>query len=140
MRIKKTSQYLEDGASISNVYGTSQENGYTQDYINNLHTTSDWNSINTNYSCFSKKVGNLVTITCSTSTNISLTGYAQTSIGSVPNNCKPSKNLRFAVYARGSNVVYGQVNTNGLLILFNWGSALTLEAGTLAFTVTYIVD
>lgn len=40
MRIKKTSQYMEDGASLSNVYGTSDSNGYTQEYINNLHTYS----------------------------------------------------------------------------------------------------
>ena len=35
MRIKKTSQYMEGGANLSNIYGTSNENGYTQDYINN---------------------------------------------------------------------------------------------------------
>lgn len=35
MRIKKTSQYIEGGASLSNVYGISNENGYTQEYINN---------------------------------------------------------------------------------------------------------
>ena len=40
MRIKKTSQYIEGGASLSNVYGTSQSNGYTQDYINGLNTYS----------------------------------------------------------------------------------------------------
>lgn len=34
MRIKKTSQYIEGGASLSNVYGTSDSNGYTQEYIN----------------------------------------------------------------------------------------------------------
>ena len=40
MRIKKTSQYIENGASISNVYGTSQSNGYSQDYINKINTYS----------------------------------------------------------------------------------------------------
>lgn len=35
MRIKKTSQYIEGGASLSNTYGESNENGYTQEYINN---------------------------------------------------------------------------------------------------------
>jgi len=35
MRIRKTSQYIEGGASLSNVYGTSDSNGYTQEYINN---------------------------------------------------------------------------------------------------------
>jgi hypothetical protein len=34
MRIKKTSQYIEGGASLSNVYGTSDSNGYTQEFIN----------------------------------------------------------------------------------------------------------
>lgn len=34
MRIKKTSQYIEGGASLSNTYGESNENGYTQEYIN----------------------------------------------------------------------------------------------------------
>ena len=40
MRIKKTSQYIEGGASLSNVYGTSDSNGYTQEYINSLETYS----------------------------------------------------------------------------------------------------
>lgn len=40
MRIKKTSQYIEGGANLSTVYGTSNENGYTQDYINKLQTYS----------------------------------------------------------------------------------------------------
>ena len=40
MRIKKTSQYIEGGANLSNEYGTSNENGYTQQYINNLETYS----------------------------------------------------------------------------------------------------
>lgn len=39
-RIKKTSQYIEGGASLSNVYGTSNKNGYTQEYINGLETYS----------------------------------------------------------------------------------------------------
>ena len=34
MRIKKTSQYIEGGANLSNVYGTSNSDGYTQSYIN----------------------------------------------------------------------------------------------------------
>ena len=40
MRIKKTSQYIEGGASLSNVYGTSNSNGYTQQYINGLGSYS----------------------------------------------------------------------------------------------------
>lgn len=40
MRIKKTSQYMQGGASLSNVYGTSDSNGYTQEYINGLETYS----------------------------------------------------------------------------------------------------
>ena len=40
MRIKKTSQYIEGGASISNVYGTSTSNGYSQNYINGINTYS----------------------------------------------------------------------------------------------------
>lgn len=45
MRIKKTSQYIEGGASLSNVYGTSDSNGYTQEYINNLETYSTTETI-----------------------------------------------------------------------------------------------
>lgn len=37
MRIKKTSQYLEGGASISNVYGTSTSNGYSQNFLNRFN-------------------------------------------------------------------------------------------------------
>lgn len=36
MRIRKTSQYIEGGAGISNEYGTSQTDGYSQSYINNI--------------------------------------------------------------------------------------------------------
>jgi len=36
MRIKKTSQYIEGGASLSTVYGTSNTDGYTQSYINGM--------------------------------------------------------------------------------------------------------
>lgn len=39
-RIKKTSQYIEGGATLSNTYGTSQEDGYTQEYINGLNNYS----------------------------------------------------------------------------------------------------
>ena len=39
-KIKKTSQYINGGASLSNVYGTSQSNGYSQEYINGLGTYS----------------------------------------------------------------------------------------------------
>ena len=34
MRIKKTSQYIEPGASLTDDYGTSTTDGYTQNYIN----------------------------------------------------------------------------------------------------------
>lgn len=35
-KIEKTSQYIQGGANLSNEYGTSNENGYTQEYINGL--------------------------------------------------------------------------------------------------------
>lgn len=38
MRIRKTSQYMEGGAHLSNVFGASTSNGYTQNYINGLNT------------------------------------------------------------------------------------------------------
>lgn len=41
MRIKKTSQYMEGGASLSNEYGTSDSNGYTQEYINPIKEKTD---------------------------------------------------------------------------------------------------
>lgn len=54
MRIRKTSQYIEGGANLSNTYGTSQENGYTQDYINNLKyeriTPADFITLNSGFS------------------------------------------------------------------------------------------
>jgi len=40
MRIKKTSQYIEGGASLSTTYGTSNSDGYTQSYINGINTYS----------------------------------------------------------------------------------------------------
>ena len=141
MRIKKTSQYIEGGASISNVHGTSQSNGYSQEYINNKITPTNWSEINSGWGCYAKKVGNLVTVTCTNSETKSLTGYAQTKLGDLGGAWRPSKSLRYPVYVRGSNVVYGNINTSGEIILFNWGNAISnSEAGTIGFTVTYIVD
>lgn len=142
MRIKKTSQYIEGGASISNVYGTSQENGYSQEYINGKVTPENWSSeIGTGFGCYVKKTGNVVTITATNTATISLTGYAQTQIGTLTQKYCPSKNIRFPVYVRTTSNVYGQVNTNGAIVLFNWGNAISnSEAGTIAFTITYIVD
>ncbi len=34
-RIRKTSQYINGGASLSSTHGTSSNNGYTQEYLNN---------------------------------------------------------------------------------------------------------
>lgn len=62
MRIKKTSQYIEGGASLSNVYGTSNEDGYTQQYINtelNKKLTNETVSSTIN-NCKFYKMGNLV--------------------------------------------------------------------------------
>ena len=64
MRIKKTSQYIEGGASLSNVYGTSNENGYTQEYINTELNKKLDNTITTQTvsSAIFYKMGNLVIV------------------------------------------------------------------------------
>lgn len=75
MRIKKTSQYIEDGANLSNVYGTSNENGYTQSYINNLQT----------YSSTEQRIGTWIN---------EKPLYRQTiNFGALPNNTTKSANI-----------------------------------------------
>lgn len=62
MRIKKTSQYIEGGASLSNVYGTSDSNGYTQEYINTELDKKITNEItqSTVSQCTFHKIGKIV--------------------------------------------------------------------------------
>lgn len=60
MRIKKTSQYIEGGASLSNEYGTSNENGYTQNYSNNNFETKSYEYTNVGGGIRTFKKGNMV--------------------------------------------------------------------------------
>ena len=62
MRIKKTSQYIEGGASLSNVYGTSNKNGYTQEYLNAKQLTLTYDNNFTNSSSSAYRVGNILIV------------------------------------------------------------------------------
>jgi len=66
MRIKKTSQYIEGGAILRNEYGTSQTDGYVQEYIN------------TALSNVSASIPTMATTSGTSTTN----GYAQSYINS----------------------------------------------------------
>ena len=100
---------------------------------------TDWTLIENTYGCFYKKMGDIVTIRATTTENKTLPGWGQILIATVGQSIRPTKTLRFSVYSRGSSTVYGQLETNGQLILFNWDAQKSFEAGTLSFVITYLL-
>lgn len=102
--------------------------------------------INTRYNCYTRKIGNMVQLTVhfsSSSNPVDISGYTTISLGTVPNNCRPSAELSGPCYVRhssgGSNVVYFAVDTTGSVRLFNWGTALT-GVENISSIITYIVN
>lgn len=101
---------------------------------------SDWISIGeSKFGCYYKKEGNVVTIRGISQTNITLTGFGQTSIGTLPSEIRPSTTLRFPIYSRANSTIYGNISSTGALTLFNWDSEKTFEAGQIGFTITYLI-
>lgn len=102
--------------------------------------------INTAYNCYTRKIGNMVQLAVqfsSSSNPVNISGYATISLGTVPNNCRPSAELMCPCYVKyssgGTNVVYFAVNTTGSVRLFNWGTALT-GVENISSIITYIVN
>lgn len=109
--------------------------------ISNLKDDTGWIDISVgNYNILYRKIGHVVTIKCNSIANITLPASQNVTVATLPVILKPDYNLRFAPFVRGSNNVFGQINTDGTLILFNWSSAITLESGQIAFDTTYLVD
>lgn len=145
MRIRKTSQYIEGGANLSNLYGTSQENGYTQDYINNLKyeriTPTDFITLNSGFSfgeCNIFKYKNHYTGTMTILKNAKFTGQQETigtintTLGTVPvnintygvsgstNDDRWSIPTNFAyIYINNTNLIYLRGKTTDSYAKFN---------------------
>ena len=98
-KIQKTSQYMEGGASLSNVYGTSDENGYTQEYINGLQTPT----VSTVGSITFMKIGHIVIM------NGKLPSNAQEGTVTLPYTSKYYFGFGFTGYfpANGNTQAYG---------------------------------
>ena len=105
-------------------------------------TSTGWQNIGTtNYEVYYKKWGKVVTIQCFSKANITVSGYSQTVVASIPVELvSTSHYIRGNVYCRGNSNIYSQINFNGNILIFNWGGAVTLtDAGQLSFTLTYIL-
>ena len=100
---------------------------------------TDWVWLDQEVGILYRKKGDLVTLAFSSSANMTLTGWANTTIVSLPSDIRPNLTLRFSVYSKRNNNIYWQLFTNGNVDLFHWGSEATFEAGQLAFTLTYFV-
>lgn len=120
MRIKKTSQYMQGGASLSNVYGTSNENGYTQEYINELHTPTITTISGINYI----KYGHLVFMNGILTANVAS--------GDITLAYKPKWDCGFAITGfypqTGNTQAFGYVymTTNNLTASYKANAAFTV--------------
>lgn len=141
--------------------GTSVDNNYRTNIIKELNGNAsivvdgeeiyskqkvEEAKINTAYNCYTRKIGNMVQLAVqfSNSSNpVNISGYRTISLGTVPNNCRPSAELICPCYVRhssdGPNVVFFKVDTTGEVSLFNWGDALT-GVENISSVITYIVN
>lgn len=150
-----TGEISNRASEITNSYSTSTGIGYSANYVNSI-TGFDLSGYTLlDNSIYYKKCGKMVTLyrPARTTTNsyiqneISLAEYNYTNLNAsnklLPAELRPSARIGFAVFAHTTgnenlNRCYGEVEENGYIAIYNWGSATTLNR--LAFCVTYMVD
>ena len=150
MRIKKIAPVTPANGILSNTYGASDKDGYTQEYINSKLESGNWTLIDNDI--YYKKVGNVVTIMRQARNDsgsfiqdeIVLTGYAYTDLlTTIPSAIRPSTRLAFPIFAHATDnsfitQAYGEIQTDGKLSIYNWSAEKT--ANRLAFCITYITN
>lgn len=113
------------------------------DYLEQETTSTGWINISaTGFNCKYKRCGNVVCIKGFSNANITISGYGQTILGTLPSSdLRPTETIRSLPYARGNNNMYIQVADNtSNVIVFNWGGAVSYtDGGQFAFTLTYII-
>ena len=145
MRIKKTSQYMQGGASLSNVYGTSNSDGYTQEYINGLQEVDTGSITSTNskvtLNCNYYKVGRVVNIIGEAKISTSDTGaWASMIMNTLPQKLWPYRTIVNTVARDTDGKLIGVgVGVSGSFYLSARGRAtLTQSAEGIPFNLTYI--
>ena len=107
-----------------------------KDYLSD----NGWILLDSGFGCYYKKVGDVVTITCTSTINKTLSNYGFVGFANrLPEDARPSKKLKIALYSSGSSIISGDVETNGQVGIYCWGTGKTFEAGQLGFTITYLV-
>ena len=127
MRIKKTSQYMQGGASLSNVYGTSDSNGYTQD----SGTFSETHS-NITYTGNWKKFGKVVSIEINSDSN-NLPLNTNTTFITLPENIRPFTEVVFTLNSYGTYLGTGWIDTGGNVYYKKTVSATTMTRVNLCY-------
>ena len=145
MRIKKTSQYIEGGASLSNVYGTSNENGYTQEYINGLQEVDTGSITSTNskvtLNCNYYKIGRVVNIMGEAKINTSDTGaWASMTMNTLPQKLWPYRTAlnTFARDVDGKLISVGVGTTGNFYLSARGRATLTQSPEAIPFNLIYI--
>lgn len=130
-----TTATVSDGVSptMSDSYGTSTTDGYSQNYINSLTMSGNWIVLNstTKY----KKVGNIVTITGYSSNTTSLSSGDYNTIGTLPEGYRPTNTLYNSWNEVGVDYINTlRVNIDGTIALFSGKNT-----SYWCFTLTYIL-
>ena len=100
----------------------------------------DWQILNKDYGCYYKIIGKQVFIRTVSENDVTLKGYSSNVIGTLPTEYRPSYQIRINPYSKGSSNVFGAINANGTVDLFNWGDEKNFEKGQIAFYINYYVD
>lgn len=126
MRIKKTSQYMQGGASLSNEYGTSDSNGYTQEYINDLQTPVVSTISASGNTLYILKIGHIVIL------NGDFASNAQSGTITLPYKAKYRFGVNFTGWypANGNPQAYGYgiVEANSTTLNYKASAAFTVAS------------
>lgn len=96
----------------------------------------DWTQAHDTYNVFYRKVKGIVEIAINLhQSGISIGQGSNATIGQLPESCLPSREINIPIYLRTSSGSFPgsvrlSVYSSGVINLFNWGSALTIDYAT----------
>jgi hypothetical protein len=115
---------------LSNTYGTSQTEGYSQEYINNKLASSEW--VDLGNTVYYKKCGNIITVTALSLNDFTLVNDDYTTVATLPAGARPT-HLLGGAWALGTSGPV-RIKTTGEIQLYTANST-----SYWSFTITFII-
>lgn len=106
---------------------------YLKESMSELKKVEDWKTLNSTFNLKYRKIGRMVEIDMnvtknySTNTPITLAGYTNILLGTLPEKYRPDSEVVVAPYVQAKRDVRLTINTNGEVYLFNWQDTTTTD-------------